>query len=276
MRPRPGVARGQLADLVAEQARSFLNLPSFWSADHLPGIPLPEEDPDVLAAYQRSSEALAGLLELPGYPPADVPELDPRFRVYPIAGCEIFPPQVRLGAYRSFLPDELPAQLDAWRGWLERVRQRRCEGYLCQLYAYETSLTLWQHAAALRHALDDATQRADAWAGQAPPDGLCERVRAWPILMPVPAPALPPPADAPASAADAEVQAECWRQAQALAALSRDWDSAVKEPWQVRIDRAFYASPEQFRNEADGPWLGEFLDWARRCCAAGCGLFLDY
>jgi hypothetical protein len=275
MRPRPGVARQELAGLVAEQARALHDLPSFWSADLLPGLPVLDEDPAVLDAYQRSSRALAERLELPGYPPADLPDLDPCFRVYPVAGCEVFPPQVRLGAYRSFLPDELPAQLDAWRDWLDRVRRRRCEGYVCRLYAYETSLTLWQHSLALRHALEDALGREEAWAVKS---DVGERVRAYPALAPLPAPALPPRGadDDPASAADEELQAACWRQAQELAALSGDWDAAVNEPWKVRIDRAFYSSPEQFRNEADGPWLREFLEWVRRCCEAGLGLFLDY
>jgi hypothetical protein len=274
MRPRPGVAREQLAGLVAAQARALSQLPSFWAADLLPGLPFLEEDPAVLDAYRRSSEALAALLELPGYPPTDVTDLAPSFRVYPIAGCEVFPPQVRLGAYRSFLPEELPAQLDRWRDWLDRVRQGKCEAYLCQLYAYETSLTLWQHATALRHALDDATRRPEAWAGQSNPPELSARVRAVPVLMPLPAPALP--VDGGASAEDQALQAKCSRQAGELAALSHDWDAAVNEPWQVRIDRAFYASPEQFRREADGPWLGEFLEWVRRCGGAGCGLFLQY
>jgi hypothetical protein len=276
MRPRPGVAREQLAALVAAQARALLQLPSFWSADLLPGTPLPDEDPAVLDAYHSSTTALADLLDLPGHPPTDDPNLAPSFRVYPIAGCEVFPPQVRLGAYRSFLPDELPAQLGRWRDWLDRVRRGQCEGYLCRLYAYETSLTLWQHATALRHALDDAARRPDAWAGPPNPSELCARVRSLPALTPLPAPALPPPAADVAAAEDQELQAGCWRRAEELAALSHDWDAAVNEPWQVRIDRAFYTSPEQFRKEADGPWLGEFLEWVRRCCAAGCGLFLDY
>jgi hypothetical protein len=278
MRPRPGAARERLAALVAEQALALLQLPSFWSADLLPGTPLPEEDPAVLDAYQRSSRELAELLEMPDYPPTDIPDLDPRFRVYPIAGCEVFPPQSRLGAYRSFLPDELLAQLGRWRGWLDRVRQGTAEGYLCRLYAYETSLTWWQHATALRHALDGAVKRPDAPSDAAKFREACERVRACPEMLPLPAPALPPygPADEPASAEDLALQAQCWKEAGELVALSEAWDAAVEEPWQVRVDRAYYASPEQFRNEANGPWLGEFLNWAQRCCDAGCGLFLDY
>jgi hypothetical protein len=276
MKPRPGVAREELAALVEEQARAFQNLPSFWSPDHLPGTPLPEEDPAALEAYQRSSRALAELIELPTYPPTDIPDLDPRFRVSAITGCEVFPPQLRLAAYRSYLPDELPAQLARVRNWLDRVRQRRCEGYLCRLYAYETSLTLWQHSLMLRHAWEDASRRPEAWADLTRSPEVSERVRMFPVLAPLNAPALPPQEDAPAFAVEEALQAGCWRQAQELAELTRAWDAAVKEPWKVQIDRAFYSSPEQFRREADGPWLREFLEWARRCCEAGFGLFLEY
>jgi len=141
MRPRGGVARPHLLHVIEQQAQAFQANPCFLDTS----IPCFHSDnPEVEQRYVDASRELRSMLEFPAYDdatdtPLDDPDLPVCWRVYPITKMRFFPPQWRMHAHRTFLPEQLPDHLRLWKEWAAAVAGGHHQGYLLGLYLSETT-----------------------------------------------------------------------------------------------------------------------------------------
>jgi hypothetical protein len=234
--------------------------------------------------YLESSRALRELLEFPEYDheanrSCDDPDLAPCWRVYPIAHNTIFPPQWRLLAHGTILPDELRMQIEAWRGWLSAVEAGRTRRYLLDLYVHETTKSLFIHDELLRELAQASLTKETTWARQPELRAVRERILGLPAAQLAPAPIRPPAEDEPSVDPDDDPRYhDLGRRIDELCTLTRDWNRAVrKQGWRLLSwDRDAHPDFDGFLAQARDPWLLDFLDWAKTCGSLGMGLFLDY
>jgi hypothetical protein len=212
------------------------------------------------------------------YIPLDYPNLAPCFRVYPITYRDIFPPWLRMRAYRTFQPEELGQQIQIWKSWRAEILEGRHRRYLLDVYLYETTLVLIDHWQYLQGAAQASLSKTTAWAQK--PAFLS--VRHEILNLPCPELYLAPicvdsaAAEPHFNAADDPRHKAVWEEIEKMIALARAWDSKVKKSWKLRHYRNYYRTFDRFLGLADDPWLVEFLNWANECCARGMGLYLDY
>ncbi len=278
MRPKPGVDHDELRRLARRQAESFQGMPYYWATDMLtPDSYLKQTRQQFERPYRESSEALRGLLEFPGYDEerarcCDHPGLAPCWRVYPITHNTIFPPQWRLAAYRTLLPDELGPGVEAWVRWLSAVSEGEHRTYLSRLHAHETTKRLYVLWRDLRE--DAVALRPEDTARRRRPvlTAMRGRVLGRPAPEIAPAPMGPTPADVGGPPDDR------WLMGQVTELLSviREWaEAADDEAWRGGYE-ADFPDFDGFLAQARDPWRLDFLRWAEACRSLGMGLFLGH
>ena len=266
---------GRIQELAERQRRAFHACPEFWFFDAVP--PPFEENNDgeniQLAEYREASQALRDLLEF-GLSEGDLRSID-SFRVAAIARWWFVPPQWRCQAYRTILPEELPAQIATWQDWFSELRRGEMRRYLAQLYLHEITMTrfgawcgLREGAILVRSLTNTWTRRPHLLQLLSEIDALPEPVIApWPIVIPSfgEEQSIDEPLRSEISRADAD--------AESLLKLVRRWNRNVKSgqtgQWELQPFQAFI---EQLHN----PWIDEFFEWVNRWSSRGYGLFLDY
>ncbi len=275
MRPRQGIARADVMALIEIQAASFQALLQFWEVS-----PRAFFDAEASAQaerlyrdqYRASSRALEQALEFG----EDTQAFSVGWRVYPITRNPLFPPEWRLRAYRTYLPDELPEQLAQWKRYIGALEQGKYRGYLFALYLYEASLELYEQWAALAESANAARQKTTAWATKPAFLAACEQIERLEPPTLHPAPLWSTWQDASASYPP-EYEGRYHQYQQQLEAIGRarqNWNAHVRGNW--KLGRLRPVSFEQFLARANDSWLTDFFAWADHCCAEQMGLFLDY
>src|SRR5262245_48569098 len=140
MRLKADVDTSEAAALIEIENTSFYegNRISAWY-DPEPAVhrgvsvePSPEEQRrkwEAMSRYTEVSALLKAMMDIydDDAPPADFPVWH---SVRAITDNELFPMEWHLQAYRSFLPDQLPAQFELWQGVVNAVREGAYSGYL--------------------------------------------------------------------------------------------------------------------------------------------------
>jgi hypothetical protein len=278
-KPKAGVAHDELVELVTAQSRAFQSLDEFWSVDPSPmcrtEATARKGTPNGAArkTYLAASERLAGLIDFGGNQQHS--DLTDSFRVYPITRTTIFPPQWRMRAHRTILPDELPGQLDRWMQWVNAVRQGRLRGYLMTLYLYETTMLLFAAWHELQQGLELTKVLTNKWAQKPEFRALRDeiasldkpRIRAAPVHVPDPS---------TEQTLDASQTAE-WRDAERrrvqISRLVRRWNRTAKK---ARCSQRSPVDFVMFIEQSRDSWLDEFFAWARAWELRGYGLYLHY
>jgi len=229
--------------------------------------------------YQAASDALRHLLKFPEWNDErlDVPDLPPCSRVYPITHNPIFPPLWRLRAHRTFLPDQLEAQLPEWKDWAGQVANGGYEEYVRELHLHVTSDLMRHHWSSLRAAAIASLCRTGSWATK--PALVVVRESIVRLPEPTVSRVRIEPSEKPSLRQDEfEAQyAAVFEGVKALIELTRAWDSNVRGNKKLRYYEDYYRSTlDEFRHYARDSRLQEFFEWATRCVQRGFGLYLDY
>jgi hypothetical protein len=182
-----------------------------------------------LETYRAASKALRHLLEFPEWNdgPMDIPDLSLCWRVYPITKNPIFPPLWRLRAHRTFLPDQLEAQLQEWKDWAGQVANGGHEEYVRELHLYVTSDFMRYHWSSLRAVAIASLCCTGSWATK---PALVE-VREWILRLPEPIVSRLriEPSEKPSLRQD-KFEAQypaAFEEVKTLIELTRTWDSNV-------------------------------------------------
>lgn len=275
----------RLLALVEMQAKSFQAMPYFWCTDpietpetfHQQTRELHEQD------YLDTSRQLRECLQFPECDDdagecTDFPDLAFAFRVGAISGNPVFPPIIRMNALRTFVPDALPEQVNAWKQWCEQVAGGLHVDYLRRLWAYETSMSLNHFGTELRRVASLSRQETANWASRPELTAVRDDILEGPVWEVLPAPVFIPNAEStvqPMVGSD-EMFDSIWQAVRDLVQLTREWDRQVKGRWKLRYYEDYYETFEQFLAHAKTDWISEFFAWADRCCSEQMGLFLDY
>ncbi len=272
MRPKPG-GRAELARLASEQAEAFRDIPDRWfiAGDFRPTAREMETEDAREARLGRASSALGDHLE----PPDDASDLRKSWNVSEIGRDPSFPPRVRLQAYRTFLPEDIPAQLDRWKDWISAVARKEYGAYQLELLVHEESVYLHHHHwAYLQETARTTLDRTAAWANRPEIRAVGDRILAHPAPTIHPAP-LWPVWGARACPEDHEGLATFLRESAELLDLNRAWNRLAKGRAKFRCWRGYVTFDEDCQSAAS-PRTREFFDWAGRCSEAGMVLFLTY
>jgi hypothetical protein len=206
----------------------------------------------------------------------DIPDLSPCWRVYPITHNPIFPPLWRLRAHRTFLPDQLEAQLAEWKDWARQVANGGHEEYVRELHLHVTSDFMRHHWSSLRAAAIASLCPTGSWATKPTLVDVRERI----VRLPEPTVSRVriEPSEKPSLRRD-EFEAQyavVFEEVKTLIELTRAWDSNVRQNEKLRYYEDYYhLTLGEFRHYGDS-WLQEFFGWATRCVQRGFGLYLDY
>ena len=282
MRPKADANPEVLIKLIHEQ---FTYFP--YSGGHIKSLytdkilydNLSEEQLTYYATcYGESSKALQALLEIEPYPPLDFPNFEVCWRVYPITYNLIFPRQLRRDAYRTFLPEELPKQLEIWKNYIADVHQGKLKPYLLDLYLYYISKSLYEHWEFFQDSAQASLSRTNNWVNKPALQLLQAQILnlTAPYRHPTP-PDLPPEKSyyTPEFISRLNMIYELVQsQAEELVKLTCAWNAKVPKNWKHRI-RGISYNFDEFMELSKDLWLTEFFTWVERCCAQGMGLYLD-
>lgn len=270
MKLKSGVSRELVGEIIDTQAKSFQANPYYWdtsgllTSDSEPG----KESEDLINIYVKSSDALRDCLEI---------YTDTIFRVYPITHSIIFPPEWRLAALRTFLPEELPSQLSDWYDYLVAINEGFYRPYLFQLYLYEISIDLFTHWKYLRETAEFTLEKTNAWARRR------EFVEVRQEILELPQPHIyPSPLWSYFRTLNHSIDyandidyCGILSFSETVVKLTRAFDSKVKGSWKIR-----WYDPvptfEQFLEGANDDWIQQFMAWTFRCTLEHKGLFFYY
>ncbi|MBE9117934.1 hypothetical protein IQ249_18715 [Lusitaniella coriacea LEGE 07157] len=285
VRIKPDVDRKLLDRLVKQQAVSFQSMRGKWttsqSDDKLTLKLLEALHQD---SYSNALSALSDLLIFPEWDdelncPKDIPDLQSRWRVYPITYNEIFPPLWQMSAHRTILPGELNAQLETWKTWIAQVLQGEHEDYLRELHLYHTLCKMQEHWTCLRDYAIASLERTGNWTKK--PQFIEVRDR----ILPLPSPnieqismylCLDPARRKPGKREGFDAMYKSvFDELKMLIEVTRAWDSNVRGSWRLRYyEKCYLLTFEEFKNLARDEWLEEFFQWVERCVELGFGLYL--
>ncbi len=284
MFPRPGADRVELDRLIREQAAAFQAMPYHWDSDFMtPDEVLDRTNREHGPLLGRSCRELSAILEFPKYDEeagrlVAFPGLRPCFRVYPITGSLVLPPQWRLRAFRSFLPSDLGRQLDEWREWFEAVDRGEYRDYLFEVYLHEMSKRLFLGWIDVRDHVEEVASRTGSRAPGERRARLCREYLEQPEPEIRPAPIQPYP-----NGTGTAREARRTEQERVLLVRARGWDETLRD-WASSINeqgwRPVYLGEEivpfdDFLAQTRDPWLLEFLEWAGTCRSLRMGWFLS-
>jgi hypothetical protein len=284
MFPNKDANRAELMRLIRQQADAFQAMPSYWDRDIMtPRSVLDRTKEEHEPLYLTSSRALHGLLEFPEYDETgrlpEYPGLAPCWRVYPITESPIFPPQWRLRAFRTFLPDELGAQIEEWRRWLAAVDRGEYRDYLFELYAHEMTKSLFVGWRDLKEHIDAVASETGERAPGESLAALCRSILRHPVPEITPAPIRPYPAmsGGPTGQRRNSQEGVILAQAKEWVANIREWGAAIDdETWRSGFSEADFPAFDEYLALTHDSWLLDFLAWAETCHSFGMGLALDY
>lgn len=281
MRLKSSATPEEVRQLIQEQAATFRALPGFWSTE-----PFRDEFAEnqakslYLPRYVASKKALKDRLEIEelneteDFPLAHI--------VYVITYNLLFPAEWGLAAYRSYLPEQLPAQFNKWRNYISDVKRGLYRPYLLELYLYSLSVGLYEHWKDLQLLVKRYLTATPAHARKSGMTNLCRQIKELPKPQFYPAPLwsawqeVQNPFDYQTDNRYLNLQ----NQKEIFSDFSKDWNlnlpANLKETLEYYVDYSMLENFEAFLDKANDEWLQAFFGWLERCCAEGMGLYLDY
>jgi hypothetical protein len=196
------------------------------------------------------------------------------FRTYPVTYNELFPPEWRLSAQRTILPDELPSLLTEWQDFVASVKRGMFRSYLLALFCHHVYREVDNQWFYLKAAAEDALGRTNAWAVRPECRDACRKVMDLPEPLFVPVPVWE--AWRSRTAPDPEKE-RLWSELSAFAENLDEHRRAynVKARVHQRFDMERWRGGfDGYLDNADDPWLHEFFAWVQRCCEEDMGLYL--
>lgn len=249
----------------------------------LDSISLAEKD----KIYTESSYSLRQLLEFENYPPSDFPDLDLSRRVYIITYNSIFPLELRRDAYRTFLPETVPKQLEIWKNYYLAVKQGKFQDYMLNLYLYEHTYNFYRSYKLLKEYAELSLKKSNLWANK--PDFLDIRERilnfAEPYKHPAPVWLKNEPQINYNYLEVKYIYELVCKYTDEYRQLNLAWNSRVPRNWKTSllkkchfeefIDTSDDLSSIHTNSNTDAD-LCNFFNWVERCYSKNMGLFLDY
>ncbi|MBC7811241.1 MAG: hypothetical protein H7175_08845, partial [Burkholderiales bacterium] len=185
----------EIKQLIAEQALSYRQWGDGFLDDlHLFVSDMLADEDQQRAAFERYSAASQRLRELLIFLAEDVHRKSgpPAFihRASVIGRNYLFPEPMRIATYRTYLPEEVPAQLKLWRDYVFAVRNGKYSGYLFHSYLHRESKNTLEFWNEMQFAIDRARSGTYLSAVRVNESSLPDKVRAIPkpVGYPLPAP----------------------------------------------------------------------------------------
>ncbi|KAB2863021.1 MAG: hypothetical protein F9K46_06325 [Anaerolineae bacterium] len=192
--------------------------------------------------------------------------------IWPLVGSyDIFPPEWRLNAYRSFAPDEIEPQLTQWISYLEEVRQGQHRAYLLRWFIFVSGETLVEYWEYLQAGLKSVLERDNVWVRRLKESGLSERILAAPKPRNHPAPIWAEWQDSASTRAENDQLFSAFQKEQAdFMKLFKEWNYIVPSKKQYR----YYPRPfEELLATANAILADNFVVKMKKCVADGVGLY---
>jgi hypothetical protein len=273
----PDASLAEVARLVHEQAKASFDLRGYWEShydfkDEVPSL----DDADAHRRFGECFEALVRFVE-----PNDRPEGDgPREvrRTYPVTRNQVFPPEWRTEAMRSFLPDDLRDHLKMWRAYVDEVRRGLHRGYLRELLAHDLSLDVVSYWRGLQLGAARARERTNKWAQKPAVIDVRERILATPQPPLHPAPVWAVWRERPESFDARTIDTYAALETSGpFASMFREWNYAAAS--NNRLKPHIWQCPrgsdplEWQITEYLSPWVDETFEWLEPACADGMLLY---
>jgi len=277
-KPKRGADLTRIEILARLQGATFQAMPEMWNTDPLPPYSTEQYERDrqshaeLYEEYRAASEELRSLIDF-GMCEED-PEYVESFRVAPMASG-VFPPQWRMTAYRTILPDQLPAQLRVWESWLNTVRQGRLRRYLLEVYLYETTMELSWAWEELREMADYVNTLTNTWTRRPHCIAVREEIAQLPRPAVFGAPIRVPEDNLDQDPTEEQLATlkEVEEEAVHCRRLARRWHRNTKNCACGHYSLHDFAEYLEFAHD---PHLDELFVWARKWESRGYGLYLDY
>jgi hypothetical protein len=268
---KPNIDRAFAATCVEEQTAYIRNAGWGHYEDLREFVDKPNEE--LAKEYGSASSVLESLIVLDD---VDLSGTFPFSRpVSFIATRQIFPAEWRIEAYRSFLPDQLPAQLDKWESYLMAVRTGSYRSYLFHWYLYEQSRLLRELWDRMQFAVQDSEGLTNAWALK--PNFQAVRKEVHELSQPphfsVPHFAEWQPSDTLDHLQDS-LYVDLSQHRMELMRYVRRWNH-VGVPSNRRIDHYNLMTFDEFMMSAHSQEHDKFFDWLQKCCDYNMGLFIS-
>lgn len=274
MRLRDGADVETVKRLIEEQALAWSQYQDSWSdftwseADDYKKY----ERKQATQAYVHASNALQDHLHIPVFidhtinlnAPAIMRE---QVRMGGVGYNDIFPEELRVHAFRTYLPDELPAQVAEWKNFIDGVRAGDYGAYLLDYHLYEQSHNaklFWQE---LQENARSLSHRSNAWAQRLLATSIPEQIFTLPEPITYALPAWTndkSPVDYQTDSRYIELQQTVDR----LHIVRKEWNRHVSS----KAKRSF--DIETFEKYLEGTnYANDLLGWLERCVADGVGVY---
>jgi hypothetical protein len=274
---RDGISYDELALKVREQKQATLELAWYWEGIYEFREEIPQRD--FSEAFQRlgaAHEAIVTFVCDEDRPEGDGPrELR---RTYNITRNRIIPPEWRVEAMRSFLPDELREHLSKWREYVNRLRGGEHRGYLRELLTHYLSTYVVDYWRELQSLAQRARERTNLWAQNSELIEIREQILALPEPSFHPAPVWSVWESKPHCVDKATIAIyDTLEKRGPFARLLRRWNYFA--PTNNRIKPHIWDSPRDHDplewkiGECAGADMDEFFAWIEPACAKGMLLY---
>lgn len=254
-----------------ESFQPFLNLYRQWNHVEIRDL----DAQKIRQEYVQTSIELESLLDIPALK-SDLPISEPNstFRIGAISGIDIFPAEWRIECYRTYLPDEVPPQLEIWKHYLDAVRRGEYRAYLMQWYLYDEYRNLIEFWQEMRRIVELMAERSNAWVMRLKSTSLIDDIQS----LPEP-PTFPVPkwnewkdiTDEPDQHAEIAYK-KLLELISVFHSLRKQWNSQVPKTWKMSTN--IQPTFDEFLAIKDHPFPDQLFEWIEVGIKNGKGLYL--
>lgn len=282
MRLRDGADLARVQQLIEEQV-VFWNQYSkdnmdwetpYWTR---PDAQEAERREQASQVYARASEELEKYLHIPAFIDKDNKTesqltIREQIRVYGIGLNDIFPRELRVRAFRTYLPDELPAQVAEWKNFIDGVQAGQYRAFLLDLYLYlhsNNAKIFWEE---LQRAADWLPNYTYIWAKRILTDPLLQQIYALSEPTTYPRPTWTNDHSSANHNTDPRYM-ELWQTINQMHILRKKWNRKVPARFKftTKIVPFYTATFENYLQHAYA--CDDLLAWLGQCVADGVGVY---
>ena len=275
-RPKSEYSAEQIQQIIDKQANSLLEYGGGLYDELSATLPskTPSEKDNALQAYIAASQELRNYIDF------ITEKISDDFlccqRVSVISVNHIFPIEWRISAFRTILPNQLPAQLEQWRSYINAVNQGHYRAFLLDLFLYlacHQVLNLWEE---MQYLAKKTLEKTNKFTQKSEFIKTRQQILNFPSL-----PTFQAPHWAEVDFQNQSVTVESdprYKQMMTyqndIEALRRDWKYNVPSSW-----RPMRFSPYTFERFLEYGYLErlqDFFTWLDKCCQYDFGLYLDW
>ena len=196
-------------------------------------------------------------------------------RMIPIGRNDVFPAEMRIQAYRTFLPKEIPEKLQQWKDYIYKVKSGAYRAYLCEWYLYTESIEADKFCRTVLKAAEEVMKRDNAWAVRLKSTSLLNRIHESLLSSKLyQAPRWSDWCDVPDQTTDKKDPrfAELQNYVSQLLIVQREWNRVVPSNRKLTYYPRTY---EAYLDQANSDFLNSLFDWLNQCAKDGMGLYLS-